>query len=43
MTSKNIHPIALGLLAFAFTQNAWADGLVDLQQALVKLNGSEPV
>jgi len=43
MTSKNIHPIAFGLLAFAFTQNAWADGLTDLQQALAKLNGSEPV
>jgi hypothetical protein len=43
MSSKSIYPIALGLFIFAFVQNVWADGLTDLQQALVKLNGSEPV
>ncbi|WP_085299875.1 hypothetical protein [Cognaticolwellia mytili] len=43
MILKNIQPIAFGLVAFAFTQNVWADSLTDLQQALVKLNGSEPV
>jgi hypothetical protein len=43
MTLNNIRPIAFGFLAFSFTHNVWADGLADLQQALVKLNGSEPV
>jgi hypothetical protein len=43
MTLNNIKPIVFGLLTFSFTHHVWADGLADLQQALVKLNGSEPV
>ena len=33
----------IGLLSFIFAEKVSADGLSDLQQALLKLNGSEPV
>ena len=33
----------MALLTFTITQNVWADSLSDLQQALIKLNGSDPV
>ena len=43
MTLKNIHITVLAVLTCFLTQNVWADSLADLQQALAKLNGSEPV
>ncbi len=43
MIIKNIQSVAFGLITLALTPNVWADGLADLQQALLKLNGSEPV
>jgi hypothetical protein len=43
MTLIKVQSIACGLLTLVFAQNVWADGLSDLQKALIKLNGSEPV
>jgi len=43
MTLNNLQTTILVFITLIFTQNVWADSLSDLQQALVKLNGSHPV
>tara|TARA_R110000737_G_scaffold1598_9_gene4744 strand:- start:5488 stop:6258 length:771 start_codon:yes stop_codon:yes gene_type:complete len=43
MTLNNITSTVFALLTFIFTSNVWADSLSDLQQALVKLDGNQPV
>ena len=43
MRFNHIQSSLLALLTVTFTHNVWADSLSDLQQALVKLDGSHPI
>lgn len=43
MKFNHIQSSLLALLTVTFTHNVWADSLSDLQQALVKLDGSHPI
>lgn len=43
MTLNHINTAVLIFISLTCTQNVWADGLSDLQKALVKLDGSHPV
>jgi len=43
MTINHIQAAVWVVLSITFTECVWADGLADLQQALVKLDGDQPV